>query len=447
MTMQQPVGGTTLPGEDQLGDLMQRLLARGASDAVVGANYGRSFGVSYRDREFQGVQHNEGATISLTAKVGERTANVSTNNLSAGVLDQLIDRVVRMAQLASEDPYGALTPPELLSPVRSNAVLNVYDPEEPTVLDMERAAKEVERFALAVPGVSSSQGASAGWSYGEARSMATNGSRMHVRGTNSTVSVTVLAGVGDNREVGGFGHGAHWREDLLSLAEIGARAGRYATEKLGSRKIPSCRAPVIFDRRVAFSLVGAFLGNINGNSIFHKQTFLDDPLGKQIFPKEFSLIEDPFRTRGLNSRVCDAAGMVPFEGAIVEAGVVKTLMIDLYNSRRLGCRPTGHSGGASNLTVPAGVHSPEQLRREAGRGLLVTGIMGASGSPYTGDFSMGVSGFWFEQGEIAHPVSELTIAGNYKDLFGDLLIGSDLEMLAGANAPSLLLQPIAIGGS
>lgn len=177
-----------------------------------------------------------------------------------------------------------------------------------------------------------------------------------------------------------------------------------------------------------------------------RQTFLSDPVGKPLFAEGFELCSDPFRKRGLASFWQDGDGMKPYEGAIVRNGAVQTLLVSYYDSKRLGTAPTGHSGGTGNLMVTAGILDLEGLLRKAGTGLIVTGIMGSSSNPYTGDFSMGVSGKWFEGGEIAYPVSEITIAGNFRDVFGSLVAGSDLELLGANNSPSLLAGTLSISG-
>ncbi|WEK45136.1 MAG: metallopeptidase TldD-related protein [Candidatus Andeanibacterium colombiense] len=432
--------------ENLLEDIKGRILARGASEAVVSASRSRSFGASVRNGEFQDVGHDEGEDMTLKAFVGKRSASVSSNDLSARSIETLVDRVVSMAELASEDPFAGLPPTELLLPDTDDAVLDKVDPREPTLAELEAAAFELERCTMAVPGAADSQGANAGWRTGESRLVASNGLSLRSRGTKWNTGVGLIAGKGDVREVGGFGHVARWHEDLLPLEEIGRRAGESAVEKLGSRKIDSCVAPVIFDRQVSFTIIGSFLKAISGGSIYYKQTFLEDPVGKALFPENFSLIENPMIPRSIGSRVVDNDGMKPFAGAIVDRGVVRTQLIGYYDGKKLDRPSTGHSGGTSVLTVPAGELDRAAMMREAGRGLIVKGIMGSSGNAYTGDFSMGVSGLWFEGGEIAYPVSEITIAGNFKELFGDLVVGSDLEYLGGSHAPSIMVRPLAIGG-
>lgn len=433
--------------ENFLQDVKDRLLARGASEAVVSAQRSRSFGATVRNGEFQTVGHDEGESLSLKAFVGKRSASISSNDLSARSLDTLIDRVVSMAELASDDPYAGLPPAELLVRDTSEAVLDKVDPREPTLEELEQAAFELEHHALAVKGVSDSQGASAGWRTGESRLVASNGLSLHSRGTKSNTGISLIAGEGDVREVGGFGHTARWQEDLLPLDEIGRRAGEAAVEKLGSRKIASCTAPVIFDRQTAFTLIGSFLGAISGGNIFYKKTYLESVVGQALFPENFSLIEEPLLPRRIGSRVVDSDGMAPYSGPIVDRGVVQTQLIGFYDGKKLDLPATGHSGGTSNLRVLPGTLDRAAMMREAGgEGLIVTGIMGSSGNPYTGDFSMGVSGLWFEGCELAYPVSEITIAGNFKALFSHLMLGSDVEDLGGAIVPSILVPPLAIGG-
>tara|TARA_R110000782_G_scaffold268689_1_gene365591 strand:- start:123955 stop:125298 length:1344 start_codon:yes stop_codon:yes gene_type:complete len=443
LTLHRP---TDLLDENFLHDIKARLLACGASDASVSIRMNRSFGTGVRNGEFENADHEEDCVLGLRAFVGQRSAGISTNDPSPSVIETLVDRVVRMATLASEDKFGGLPESSLLAPAGSNETLELADPTEPNMVEMEDSARELESYALAVEGVTESRGAMVGWTRSESRLVGSNGLSQHSRRTFHNAQVGVIAGAGDGRETSGFEHRAHWRADMLALAEIGARAGQYAVEKLGSRKVESGRAPVIFDRRVAFSLFSSFLDAISGTGIYHKQTYLPDALGTQLFPEGLTLLEDPFEKRGHASRITDSEGMAPFKGAIVENGVVRTLLISFYDGRRLQLPPTGHSGGTSNLMVMPGMLDRAALMREAGRGLIVTGIMGSSGNPATGDFSMGVSGLWFENGEIVYPVSESTIAGNFKELFGEIVVGSDIERLRANNSPSILVPPLAMGG-
>ena len=434
------------PGEDYLRHLTERLLAHGATDAVASVSANRAVGVTVRHGEFQDVGHNEGTSLSLKAFAGTRSASVSTNKLAPDVIETMIDRVVRMAGLASEDPHGGLPPAELLVQGDAGPDLELADPAEPVLRDMEREALELEKVALDFEGVEASQGASVSHSSGRTRVVATNGLHLFGEGTLWNAGVSLIAARDGRRELGGFSCGARWRSDVMPLDAIGRRAAIQATEKLGARKIESQDAPVIFERRTAFSLVGALLGAINGGNIYHKQTFLPDPVGKPLVADGFELRSDPFRKRGHASTWQDGDGMKPYEGAIVRNGAVQTLLVSYYDSKRLGTAPTGHSGGTGNLTVAAGVLDLQGLMQKAGAGLIVTGIMGSSSNAYTGDFSMGVSGLWFEGGEIAYPVSEITIAGNFRDVFGSLVAGSDLELLGANNSPSLFAGTLAISG-
>lgn len=437
---------TDLLDENLLHDVKTRLIARGASDASVSGEVKRSFSTTVRNGKFEGTLHNEDLNLTLKAFCGNRCASVSTNDLSPEVISTMVDRVIRMAELASEDPFAGLPAPALLAPAGDDDALDLFDPEEPGVGEMESVALALESHALAVAGVTECEGATAGWSVRKRYAVASNGLSRYSRATSAELAINVIAGTGDGRETGGFRHAARWRQDLLPVADVGMRAGQYAVEKLGSRKVDGGRAPVIFDRRLAFSFVGSFLRAIGGDAIYHKQTYLPDALGMQLFPKGFTLTEDPFERRGLASRMTDDVGMPPFRGAIVDDGVVKTPLISYYDAKRLKQPSTGHSGGTSNLTILPGTLDRDGLMREAGRGLIVTGVMGFSDNPFTGDFSMGVSGLWFEGGEIAYPVSESTIAGNFKDLFGGIVVGSDIERLGVANSASILVPPLAMGG-
>jgi PmbA protein len=256
-------------------------------------------------------------------------------------------------------------------------------------------------------------------------------------------------------ERGGEGRSQRWRTDLPSPESIGAEAGRRAVGQLGARKIDSTTAPVIFENRLAASLISPLIGAISGPSVARGTSFLKDKLGQPVFAKGVGLTDDPHRPRGLGSRPFDDEGVANQRHEIIADGVLTTFLLNTASARQLGMETTGHAArglagppgvAPSNLTLRPGEHDQAALMRQAGSGLLVTSMFGPSLNPNNGDWSVGVSGFWFDDGEIAYPVTEITVAGNLVDIYARVIPGSDLEIRGASNAPSLLIDRLAIAG-
>jgi PmbA protein len=256
-------------------------------------------------------------------------------------------------------------------------------------------------------------------------------------------------------EQGGEGRTTRWLEDLPSPEAIGAEAGRRAVASLGARKIASTTAPVIFENRLAGSLIGPLLGAISGPSVARGVSFLKDRLGQALFSRSVTLTDDPHRPRGLGSSPFDDEGVTNRAMNIIEGGVLTTWLLNSSSARQLGLATTGHASrglagppgvSASNLTLQPGDKDRDALMREAGAGVLVTSMFGPSLNSNTGDWSVGCSGHWFENGEIAYPVTEITVAGNLIDIYARLIPGSDLTRRGANDTPSILVDGLAIAG-
>jgi PmbA protein len=432
---------------DFLHGLLSQALKAGATDAVVSGNRGRTLNIEVRDGRFQDIVHEESSGISLTTYIGKRRASLGTNKLDRATLDTFVDRVIGMTRLAEEDPYGGLADPSMVVAPGNDDFLDLLDPVAPTAAELQAWAEQVESAARAVGRVSATQVASAGWQSGQAVLVASNGIDRSSSGSYFSAGTGVIAGTDNDRQVGFAGRAARWREDMPDLSAIGREAGENAAAKLGSRKLASGRAPVVIDRHHAMTVIGPMLGAIGGESIARGTSFLSDKLGQQVFSKGFTLTDNAFVPRGHGSRACDAEGLLPVPRSIVDDGVITTWLMSLRSARELGLQSTAHAGGLTNITVLPGARSREELMADVGTGLLVTDFMGQSLNPHTGDWAVGITGQWFENGEIAYSVSEVTIAGNLKDIYANLVVGSDLELLGAANCPSLLIPEMTISGA
>jgi len=442
--------------ENLLHDVVQAALKAGADAAEAVSAERQSLSINVRLGALEEVEREEAADLGLRVFIGQRQATVSSSDVSAEARRKLVERAVAMARLAPEDPYAGLAPADRLAGPEALAMkLDLYDPSEPSAEALEADARAAEDAARAVKGVTNSDGGSAGWSSSHWRLVTSGGFSGEHRATGSSRSAMVIAGDEEGMERGWEGRSARWRSDLPSAEAIGAEAGRRAVEQLGGRKIGSGAAAVIFENRLAASLIGPMVGAISGPSVARGVSFLKDRLNRQVFSSGVNIFDDPHRVRGLGSSPFDDEGVANRRTAIIEDGVLKTWLLNCASARQLGLETTGHAsrGSAgppgvspSNLTVAPGERDLRGLMKDAGSGLLVTSMFGPSLNANTGDWSIGVSGFWFENGERAYPVTEITVAGNLIDIYARLIPGSDLELRGASNSPSLLVPDLAIAG-
>ncbi len=389
----------------------------------------RALSITVRLGELEEVEREESRDLGLRVFVGRRQASVSGSDVSPQARAKLVERCVAMARLAPEDPYAGLADPDRLAraPLRD---LDLYDPAEPDPETLEAKARVAENAARAVPKVTNSDGASASWSAGQWRIVTSAGfSGLH-RASAFSLGASAIAGDEGGMETGYEGRSVRWQGDLPEADFIGAEAGRRAAGRLGARKIASATAPEIFENRLAASLLSPLIGAISGPSIARGTSFLKDKLGEPIFAKGISITDDPHRLRGLGSSPFDDEGVANQALDLIEDGALTTWLLNSASARQLGLTTTGHASrglagppgvSTSNLTLRPGTRSQAELMKDAGAGLLVTSMFGPSLNGNTGDWSVGCSGFWFEGGEIAYPVNEITVAGNLIDIYARLV--------------------------
>jgi len=442
--------------QSALTDLAERLVAAarraGADAADALAVRSVSLAVEVREGAVEESERSEGDDVGLRAFVGRRQAVVSTNDVNADVAE-LADRAVAMAKAAPEDPFAGLADPARLA--RDVPDLDLLDPDLPTVALLEERAQRAERAGLAVTGVTKSGGASASAGIGGMVLVTSHGFRGAYLSSGQSVSMTAIAGEGTAMErdydYSSTLHGA----DLDPPEKVGRTAGERTVERLNPRKVKSKRVPVVFDRRVAGSLVSHLASAINGAAVARKTSFLKDRLGQRLFRTGIHVLDDPLRRRGLRSRPFDAEGVATRRLAMVEDGVLASWFLDSATARELGFASTGHAQrgvsstpapGPSNLHLAAGNDTPEALMADIAEGFYVTDLIGVGVNQVTGDYSRGASGFWIENGKRSYPVSEVTIAGNLIDMFQTLLPANDLEFRFGTNAPSVRVEGLTVAG-
>jgi PmbA protein len=439
---------------DRTTDLIARAVRAGAdaADAVYGGSVSRS--VSVRLGVLEDVGSAEGAEIGLRVFVGQRSATASTSDFATSSIEALVERTVAMARLAPEDKFAGLAPSELLA----NGPFAQFDADDGAEVAPE-ALKEralaVEAAALGVAGVTNSQGGSAGASRGISAIATSTGFAGSSSGSSHSVSASVLAGEGADMQRDYAYHSVRHLSDLDAADVIGREAGTRAVGRLNPMRLKSGPMPVVFDPRVGPSLLGSLIGAISGSSIARKTSFLLEALGTQIFDSGVSIIDDPWLQRGFRSRAFDGEGLATKPVTIIDKGMLTGWIAENASARQLGISPTGHAmrgisgapgAGATNLRMAAGSMTPAAMMADIVDGFYVTELIGMGVNGLTGDYSRGASGFRIVSGELVGAVSEVTIAGNLKDMFLGLIPADDLVLRYTTNTPTLRIDGMTVAG-
>ncbi len=411
-----------------------------------------SLSVGVRDGAVEQSERAESDDVGLRVFVGRRSAVVSTNDIASEVAP-LAERAVAMAKVAPEDKFAGLADAAALA--RAMPELDLLDPDLATVSVLEDRALRAEAAGLAVKGVSKSEGASASASIGGMVLATSHGFRGAYLVSRCGFSMSAIAGEGTGMETDYDFTSALHAADLESPEKVGRTAGERAVARLNPRKVETTKAPVIFDKRVASSLLGHLAGAINGSAVARKTSFLKDKLGERLFRAGIRVIDDPLRRRGLRSRPFDGEGVAGSRRSLIDDGVLTTWLLDSATARELGLATTGHaqrgvssapSPGATNLYLEAGALSPDALMADIREGFYVTSLIGMGVNQVTGDYSRGAAGFWIENGKPTYPVSEVTIAGNLVDMFASLTPANDLEFRHAVDAPTVRVEGLTIAG-
>lgn len=440
--------------ESILQSLLDEARRYGADAADALLYHAVSSGVSWRLGKLEDVERSEGRDLGLRILVGRRQAIVSTTDFSKSCLKELVERCAAMAKAAPEDPYCGLAPKERLA-TAPFPDLDLGDFIEPDTETLKKRAAACESAALAVKGVVNSEGGGA--SYGEGRKWfaTSTGFFGASGGARHSVSVSVLAEDANGMERDyDYDSKTHYA-DMRAPEPIGTRAGERAVKRLSPKKIKSRSAPVIYDKRVSGSFLSHLAGAVNGAAIARGVSFLKDKKGATIFPKGMNVIDDPHIRRGHGSRPFDGEGVGAARLMVIKDGVLTDWLMNSVQARQLGLETNGRAtrgvssppgSGSTNLYLENGAKSLAALMAAAGDGLFLTDMFGPQVNANTGDYSVGCSGFWFEGGVVAYPVSEITVAGNLLQMFGALVAADDLEFTGAVNAPSLFAGAMTIAG-
>jgi PmbA protein len=428
----------------------------GADAADALAVDGTSISIDVTQGRLEHAERAEGVDIGLRVLIGTRQALVSSSDTKPDTIAEMAARAVAMAREAPEDPTVGLADPADLARDWNVAALYLADPAgEPAPARLQDAAARAEAAALAVSGVTRMDTASAAYGRRSLHLAATNGFSGGYARTDWSLSAVAITGEGTKMERDGFGETRTYGSDLPSPEDVGRRAGERAVARAGARKPPTGAFPVLYDERVASSLVGHILAATNGAAIVRGASWLRDALGEDILPKGISIEEDPLRPRVAGSRPFDGEGLPTRRRLIVDGGTLAEWTLDLATARKLGARSTGSaargtssppSPSNTNIAMTQGPKSREDLMRDMGTGLLVTSLIGSSVNANTGDYSRGASGFWVRNGEIAHAVNECTIAGNLRDMLRTVIPANDARAWTSRVVPSLLVEGLTLAG-
>ncbi|WP_299044885.1 TldD/PmbA family protein [uncultured Tateyamaria sp.] len=444
-----------------LSTLTERLLkaakSAGADAADAMAVQGTSVSVDVRAGALEQAERSEAIDIGLRVFVGQKQANVSASDTSDRTVEEMAMRAVAMAAEAPDDPYAGLADPDQLTTSWDVEALELNDTTaEPAAEDLQADAMAAEAAAMQVAGVTQVQQSSAGYGARDIWLAASNGFSGGYRRTDRGLSCVAIAGTGTGMERDYSGDSRIFQSDLRSAEDIGTEAGMRTVERVGARKPPTGTFPVVFDERISSSLIGHLLAAANGSSVSRGSSWLRDHLGRQVLPEGLNLVEDPCLPRTPGSRPFDAEGLRTQRRLIVEDGVLTGWTLDLANARKLGMAPTGNAArGTSappspsnwNIALDAGSATRDDLIRDMGTGLLVTSMIGATINPNTGDYSRGTAGMWVEDGEIAYPVNECTIAGTLLDMLRRIVPANDARPHLSRVVPSLLIPGMTLAGS
>jgi PmbA protein len=430
--------------------------AKAAGADAADALLAHSVALSHAQRlgELERLEREESQDLGLRVFVGQRQAIVSSSDNAPAALDELVERALAMARSVPEDPHCGLADPAELA--KAPPKLDICDDIEPAAEALIERAAACEDAARAVSGITNSEGAEAGWSLSRIALAASNGFAGGYAVSRHSLGVSVLAGEGLDMERDYEFSTQVYGADLEDPAEVGRKAAERTLRRLGARKAATGRVPVVFDPRVAGGLIGHLAGAINGVAVARGTSFLKDKLGERIFAPGITIVDDPHRPRGLRSKPFDGEGVANGRLDVVADGQLTTWILDLASARQLGLETVGRAArgtssppgpATTNLYLEPGPLSPAELMADIKEGFYVTEMMGMGVNGVTGDYSRGAAGFWIENGELAYPVSEMTVAGNLKDMFPEMTPAKDLEFRYGTNAPTLRVEGMTVAGA
>ena len=423
----------------------------GATDAAAEVSEGSGLSVSVRKGELESVERNRDKSLGITVYVGKKRGNAATSDFSKTAIEQTVKAAYDIARFTAEDETSGL--PDEQDIAREHPALDLFHPWAITSEQAAQLALQCEGAAMATSRlITNSEGAGVSAQQSHFFTAHTKGFRGGYASSRHSISVAPIAGKGKQMQRDAWYSSMRDAHDLANPEAVGRYAAERALARLKSRKIPTTECPVLFESPVAAGLLGGFVHAVSGGALYRKSTFLLNSLGKLAFPKHIDIHEDPHLLKGKGSSPFDEEGVKTSARQVVEAGRVAGYFLSTYSARKLGMRTTGNAGGSHNLVLTSrktrAGDDLEAMLRKLGRGLFVTELMGQGVNYVTGDYSRGASGFWVENGEIAFPVEEITIAGNLRDmLLGIDAVGADAYNYGAKTVGSVLVNRMKVAGS
>jgi PmbA protein len=425
----------------------------GATDAGAEASEGTGLSVSVRKGELENVERNRDKSLGITVYVGQRRGNASTSDFSKAAIEQTVQAAYDIARFTAADPFAGLPDADDIAGPHEQPDLDLFHAWDITSEEAARIALECEGAAFATDKrITNSEGAGVSAQQSHFFSAHTRGFRGGYASSRHSVSVAPIAGKGDGMQRDAWYSSMRDARELADPKAIGRYAAERALSRLKARKIATRECPVLFESPLAAGLLGAYVQATSGGSLYRRSSFLVDSLGQQIFPEHVDVPEDPHVKRGKGSSAFDEEGVRTKARKVVEGGRVEGYFLSSYSARKLGMKTTGNAGGSHNLALTSRLTRPEddldEMLRKLDRGLFVIELMGQGVNYVTGDYSRGASGFWVENGKIAYPVQEITIAGNLRTMFAGIqAIGSDVYNYGAKSVGSVLVDRMKVAGS
>ncbi|PKO80835.1 MAG: metalloprotease PmbA [Betaproteobacteria bacterium HGW-Betaproteobacteria-13] len=427
-------------------DILKYAKKRGASACETDVSEGFGQSVAVRKGEVDTIEYNRDKGIGITVYLGQQRGHASTSDFSKAALKATVDAALSIARFTAPDPCAGLADKALMA--KDCPDLDLFHPWDITVDGALDLARECEAAAFGVsPKISNSEGANVSIQQSHFVSANSLGFMGGYASSRQGLSCSVIAGEGEHMQREFWYDSRRDAADLMSAADVGRIAGERALARLGAKKIRTCKVPVIFEAPLAVALIGNFVQAVSGGSLYRKSSFLLDSLGQQVFSPIVSIAERPHLKKAFGSGYFDGEGVATHDRDVVIDGVLQGYFLSSYSARKLGMQTTGNAGGSHNLRVSAGEDGLEAMIRNMDKGLLVTELLGHGVNYVTGDYSRGAAGFWVEKGKIKHAVEEVTIAGNLRDMFRNIVaIGNDALPRGAKHCGSILIEQMKIAG-
>jgi len=427
-------------------DILKHAKNKGATGCDTDVSEGFGSSVSVRKNEVDTIEYNRDKGVGVTVYVGKKRGYASTSDFSPAALEKTVEAALSIARFTAEDDCAGLADAELMATEFPD--LDLHHPWDMPVEQAIDLAKACEHAAYEYSDlITNAEGASVSVQESQFVSANSHGFIGGHASSRHSVSCSVIAGEGDGMQREFWYDSKRDAADLMSAESIGIKAAERAVARLGARQVSTCDVPVIFEAPLATGLIGSFIGAVSGGSLYRKSSFLLDSLGKQVFSPVVNLSERAYIKKGFASGPFDDDGVQTRDREVVIDGVVQGYFLSAYSARKLGMQTTGNAGGAHNLILASGEDDFAALLKRMGRGLVVTELLGHGINGVTGDYSRGAAGFWVENGQIAYPVQEITIAGNLKDMFkGIQAIGNDVLHRGSRQTGSILIDRMTVAG-